>query len=198
MAAPSPYSGTPVDPDDLIAFVPGVSLATMDEVYQAETVAIAAASEDLLLAIANHEIGDADLTRPGTLEDIHEACFGSIWQWAGILRQRELSIGVEPASLRQRLPEELGTIAWQIENETASPEWIAMNAHHRLVYLHPFTDGNGRVTRLFADALLFALTDGTRVFDWIEDVPTYLQALRAADLSMSPQALLAVIGVREV
>ena len=73
-----------------------------------------------------------------------------------------------------------------------------MNAHHRLVFLHPFTDGNGRVTRLFADALLFALTDGTRVFDWIEDVPTYLQALRAADLSMSPQALLAVIGVREV
>lgn len=36
------------------------------------------------------------------------------------------------------------------------------------------------------------------VFDWIQDVPTYLEGLRAADLSMSPQALLAVIGVREV
>lgn len=80
MAAPSPYSGTPVNPDDLVAFVRGVSFATMDEVFKAETVAIAAASEDLLLAIANNEIGHADLTRPGTLEDIHAACFGSIWQ----------------------------------------------------------------------------------------------------------------------
>ncbi|WP_105036897.1 Fic family protein [Cryobacterium aureum] len=139
-----------------------------------------------------------DLTRAGTLEDIHAACFGTIWQWSGNLRQRELSIGVEPASRRQRLPEGLGTLAWQIENGAAAPEWIALNTHHRLVHRHPFTDGNGRVTRLFADALLFALTDGTRVFDWIEDVPIYLEALRAADSTMSPEALLAVIGVREV
>jgi len=30
----------------------------------------------------------------------------------------------------------------------------AMCAHHRLVWIHPFIDGNGRVARLFTDALL--------------------------------------------
>lgn len=62
---------------------------------------------------------------------------------------------------------------WQIENEAALPERIAMNTHHRLEYLNPFTVGDGRVTVLLADTLLLALTDGTRVFDCIDDVPKH-------------------------
>lgn len=195
----SPYPlGTPVDPDDAVAFVPGVSFATKDEVYQSEAAAIATASEELFLAIAEGDLGYADLIRPGALEDIHRACFGAIWLWAGALRDNELSIGVEPASLRERLPEELGTLGWQIDNKAMTSEWIAMNAHHRLVYLHPFKDGNGRITRLFADLLLFGLTKRTLVFDWIEDSEVYGNALRQADITMDPAPLLAVIPVRAV
>jgi Fic family protein len=33
----------------------------------------------------------------------------------------------------------------------------AFSAHHRLAYLHPFLDGNGRVSRLYLDAMLWSM-----------------------------------------
>jgi fido (protein-threonine AMPylation protein) len=75
-----------------------------------------------------------------------------------------------------------------------TPEFVAMSAHHHLVKIHPFVDGNGRVTRLYADALLLSLT-GDRIFDWTDD-PMYFDALRRADSSMDPSELLSLIPVK--
>ena len=32
-------------------------------------------------------------------------------------------------------------------------------AHHRLLWIHPFTDGNGRVARLMSNAMLLQALD---------------------------------------
>ena len=71
------------------------------------------------------------------------------------------------------LAEEMDTARWFFR-EGYSPEVVAMQLHLKTVTVHPFVDGNGRITRLYADAVLYAL-DGT-IFDWRSE--GYLQALR--------------------
>ena len=39
------------------------------------------------------------------------------------------------------------------------PSWRAAAAHHRLLWIHPFLDGNGRVTRLMSHAMLLEALD---------------------------------------
>jgi fido (protein-threonine AMPylation protein) len=69
------------------------------------------------------------------------------------------------------------------------PDEIATRFHHRLVWIHPFPNGNGRVSRTMTDLLLES--QGTEPFSWggenidlvgageIRD--RYINALRAAD-----------------
>jgi Fic family protein len=64
---------------------------------------------------------------------------------------------------------------------------IAARFHHRLVWIHPFSNGNGRHARLLTDLLLAA--NGAVPFTWGrgdlehagEARERYLAALRAAD-----------------
>jgi Fic family protein len=64
---------------------------------------------------------------------------------------------------------------------------IAARLHHRLVQIHPFPNGNGRLARTYADVLLFA--HGEQRFTWgYNDLlapgasrERYIAALRAAD-----------------
>lgn len=74
-----------------------------------------------------------------------------------------------------------------IDHETHDPDEIAARFHHRLDYIHPYANGNGRHARLAADLLLRQL-DRPR-FTWgrqslVDPGATrsaYIQALRAAD-----------------
>ena len=71
---------------------------------------------------------------------------------------------------------------------TYSPsDEIAIRFSHRLVFIHPFPNGNGRFSRLVGDLLAMQL--GRPVFSWgsqnLIDVTitrrAYVEALRAAD-----------------
>ncbi|MDD1016688.1 Fic family protein [Pseudomonas rubra] len=64
--------------------------------------------------------------------------------------------------------------------------FAAAGAHHRLMWIHPFLDGNGRIGRLFTDQYLkaagmggYGLWSMSRGFG--RDVEAYYAALRAAD-----------------
>lgn len=189
------YDQTPVDAEDAVAFVEGVSFTTKQDVYLAEAEGILAVESQMMDAIADGRIVALDLCDYQTIFELHRACYSGVWEWAGTVRDKEVSIGVPPELIRQRLPEELGTIAYWIQNDM-DPFWIAMAAHHRLVMIHPFVDGNGRVTRLFADLLLYGLTS-RYTFDWGPAIgmQTYFSALREADKTMDPTALLKVVGL---
>jgi fido (protein-threonine AMPylation protein) len=189
------YNTTPVDVEDAIAFVDGVSFVNKEQVYQAEAEGILAVESEMMGAIADGSISALDLCDYQTLADLHRACYAGVWKWAGKIRDKEVSIGVAPEMIGQRLPEELGNIAYWVQNDM-DPFWTAMAAHHRLVLVHPFVDGNGRITRLYADLLLYSLTS-QYTFDWEPAIGSqdYFRALREADQTMSPDALLKVVGL---
>lgn len=63
----------------------------------------------------------------------------------------------------------------------------ALCSHHRLVWIHPFLDGNGRVSRLFLDYLLFKINiDGYGLWNisrgLARDVDKYKEMLQYADM----------------
>jgi len=41
-----------------------------------------------------------------------------------------------------------------IQTENESPEEMAVRFHHRLVWIHPFSNGNGRHSRLMTDIFI--------------------------------------------
>lgn len=48
--------------------------------------------------------------------------------------------------------------AYEIKYLTGMSKYWAMAAsHHRLAWIHPFLDGNGRVSRLFTDCFMRAI-----------------------------------------
>jgi len=51
-------------------------------------------------------------------------------------------------------------------------------AHHRLLWIHPFLDGNGRVTRLMSDAILLETLDTGAVWPQCQRVQGTVGQLR--------------------
>ncbi len=121
------------------------------------------------------------------LRQLHKRMFGKVWKWAGKIRQSERNIGVEPWRINTELAQLLSDTTFWIENGTYALDEIAARFHHRLVWIHPFANGNGRHARLAADLLLIA--NGGERFTWgsvnlVDATATrraYVDALRAAD-----------------
>ena len=121
------------------------------------------------------------------LRGLHKAMFGEVWEWAGKYRQRVTNIGVAPAHVASDLRTLTQDAREWVEREYFEPDELAVRFHHRLVTIHPFSDGNGRHSRISADYLAQALRQPP--FGWGAhlDLDTYalrhayLTALRTAD-----------------
>jgi Fic family protein len=73
----------------------------------------------------------------------------------GCLRDFHVSVGQHLAPHHEALPQFLSHFAkrYAPEVKDTGPSLVACAAaHHRLVWIHPFADGNGRVARLFSQA----------------------------------------------
>jgi len=179
-----PRSGkgnTPLSPEELTDLIP--SLATRDELNEWER-------ENILLA---REWAMRDRTSPHDMisddyaRKLHLKMFAETWKWAGRYRTTEKNIGVPCREIRERLAALFGDARYWIDNHTFSPDEIAVRFHHRLVFIHPFPNGNGRHARLIADVLVIKL--GRPAFTWgsTEHIKPgearrrYLDAIRAAD-----------------
>lgn len=55
-------------------------------------------------------------------------------------------------------PQLLDDVRHWVEYDTWSPDEIAVRFHHRLVFIHPFPNGNGRHARPAADLLAVQLS----------------------------------------
>lgn len=121
------------------------------------------------------------------LRQLHKRMFGKVWKWAGKIRQSEKNIGVEVWKINTELAQLLSDTRYWIENGTYALDEIAARFHHRLVWIHPFANGNGRHSRFATDLLLIA--NGGERFTWgsvnlVDATATrraYVEALRAAD-----------------
>lgn len=66
-----------------------------------------------------------------------------------------------------------------------------------LVRIDPFTDGNGRATRLHADLVFIAAQHPpTHQYDWEVDKRTYIDLLREFDRHRDVTELATFIGIR--
>jgi Fic family protein len=107
----------------------------------------------------------------------------------GQLRQYEVTVGRHLAPAFQSLPEFLDRFAvtYGSQNLSAIDRVVAAAAsHHRLAWIHPFLDGNGRVIRLFTHAYLVkARIDGHGLWTvsrgFARNRDAYFSALAGAD-----------------
>ncbi len=173
---------TPLSPDEQADLIP--NLATTEELNQWERSNILIAYD---WSLDSRTLKRQDpLTEP-YVRDLHYRMFDQTWKWAGVYRITEKNIGVAHYLIRESLAALLGNARYWLENKTFAPDEIAIRFHHRLVFIHPFANGNGRHARLMADVL--AKTQGQSIFTWggadiVEHGNIrrgYIDALRAAD-----------------
>lgn len=135
--------------------------------------------------------------------DLRQRLFGQVWSWAGAFRTTGKNIGVDPIRIRVELRTLMDDARYWAEHKTYAPAEAAVRFHHRLVFIHPFPNGNGRHARIMADAVLAGIY-GADAIDWADghDLQkmnarraAYIAALKAADRGdLAP--LLAFAGPR--
>lgn len=122
------------------------------------------------------------------IAQLHEKMFGKVWQWAGEFRKTDKNIGVPWMKIPTELRMLLDDVKFWIENSTYAPDEIAYRFHHRLVWIHPFPNGNGRHARMMTD-LILEETLNIEPFTWGSQILTnpggtrrkYIEALKKAD-----------------
>lgn len=121
------------------------------------------------------------------LRKLHKKMFCDVWVWAGEYRITERNIGVVPYQIPMKLMQLFDDLNFWIDNKTYSNHEIAVRLYHKLVQIHPFPNGNGRVSRLMADLVLQKLEGktlywgDTNLVDVSEVRRKYIDVLRKAD-----------------
>ncbi len=112
----------------------------------------------------------------------------SILVTPGALRKSDVQIGRHIPPTAEELPKYLKRFiqAYQPSQYSKVRQIIAVAAsHHRLLWIHPFYDGNGRVARLFSDAFLKSLGIGNDLWSisrgLARSVKDYKMLLATAD-----------------
>jgi Fic-DOC domain mobile mystery protein B len=181
---------TPLDEETLQGLIPGLTThGELDEFEQANI------TRALMWAEQSRRL-KKDLLSVSGLILLHKKMFEDVWKWAGEFRTRQTNIGVSPKVIQNDLAILLGDMKYWIENKTYSLEEIAIRFHHRLVWIHPFPNGNGRFARLATD--LFLRHHGLPSFTWgrhnlgsVGELRSkYIKALQVADREDSYELLL--------
>ena len=173
---------TPLDPNELSQLIP--NLATREELNEWERWNILSATE---WATNPRVLKREDPLVERYLRNLHHRMFDQTWGWAGKYRKTNKNLGVPFHEILNRVAALLGDAHYWIANGIFDPDEIAIRFHHRLVWIHPFPNGNGRHARLLAD--IIAVKNGREEFTWgarsragIAAVrEEYIRCLQAAD-----------------
>lgn len=179
ITGPEDDGQTPLDADEARGLLPDW-IATRADLNVAEEENIADGMNWGGRAIRRRPVLTQDFLR-----QLHKQMFGRVWAWAGQYRDTERNIGVAPHSISSELKNLLDdAVAWD-EFNTYPIDERAVRLHHRLTFIHPFPNGNGRCSRVFVD--LYLEQRGAIPFSWGAGLPrdaqrrAYLEAIRAAD-----------------
>jgi Fic-DOC domain mobile mystery protein B len=84
---------------------------------------------------------------------LHKKMYGDVWSWAGTYRLTAKTIGIEASQISTQLLNLMKDTDTWIEHQSYDwPELLA-RFHHKLVFIHPFPNGNGRYSRLHTELL---------------------------------------------
>ena len=157
---------------------------TMDEIYFYEAKNITQATLKYLSLAPDKKLAPFDLAWFLTL---HKDMFGNVWEWAGKLRQVELSIGVKAYLVSTEMKKLVDDLDFWEQNKSFGVIEIASRVHHRAVQIHPFLNGNGRWARMLAN--IYLKQNGLQPTKWNENLLSkenlhrddYIKALKKAD-----------------
>jgi len=178
----SPNGATPLDPDEMegLRFT---HIQTRGQLDQLEQINVQTGMKWL------KKQKKADPFTEDFVCDLHKRLFGDVWSWAGRFRKTGKNIGCDAFYIGVELKKLLDDARYWVDNHTYPAKELAARFHHRLVVIHPFANGNGRHSRIMADAVLtIAMND--EPIDWAgghdlqsmsDRRKTYIAALRAAD-----------------
>jgi Fic-DOC domain mobile mystery protein B len=161
------------------------SLSTRAQLDEVERLGVHAAR---VWAMRATVLARADLFSEGFVRELHRRMFGRIWRGAGQYRTTPRDPGWEahriPEGVRMYLDDAEGWLRFS----TYPLHEAAVRLHHRLVSMHPWSNGNGRHARLMADIIVAAhgekpLTWGSRpgAADRGSARERYLDAIRSAN-----------------
>lgn len=197
------YGETPVSDDELDALLPAVrellgEPVTKAAVYDLEQAVQEEATEELLTSVLVGNLSVEGLLTDHFVRDLHLSLYGDIWTWAGVFRKRELNVGIAPERIAVELRGSIDTIRYRWRHtEDWTPRQLGIAAHAETVRIHPFTDGNGRTTRLLADLVFVAAQESQTpvLYDWQLDKRRYIALLHRYDGHRDPRELAGFIGV---
>ena len=177
-----PAGVTPLDDDEADGLIPS-HISTHGELNEWEHLNIAAA----LTWMAARRRQAGEVLSLSFAEDLHRRMFDRTWKWAASYRRTLKNLGSPPERVRTDVVERLADARHWHERHTFSHDEIAARLHHALVVVHPWPNGNGRWSRLMADAYLQSVDEplftwgGGDLFAASVVRNDYLLALRAAD-----------------
>lgn len=170
---------TPLTPEEQQGLIPSY-ITTRGELNEAE-------QANILQAQGWAYGRNNDVLDVAFLNNLHKRMFGRVWSWAGSFRHSGKNIGIDAYQIPTALQELIDDTQFWIDQATYEPDESAARFHHRLVYIHPYPNGNGRHARMAADLLLRSMDQAP--FTWGsasltdpgETRTQYIRALRAAD-----------------
>lgn len=172
---------TPLNPNEHEGLIPG-HIQLISELNEFEESNINQAIKKYLLGNRHY-----NLTRSEVLKKIHQDMFDQTWKWAGMYRHTNKNLGMNWPLIPEEVQKTCDDLNYWNKHYTYSPHEIAARVHHRFVSIHPFSNGNGRWSRLVAD--IYLKQEGEKQFTWgtkdplfqNENRKTYIQALQMAD-----------------
>jgi len=157
---------------------------TMQELYLYEAKNITKATLKYLATTPDKNIAPFDYN---WFLQLHTDMFGDVWEWAGKLRQVELSIGIKAYLISTEIKKLVDDLDFWDKNKSFEVIEIASRLHHRAVQIHPFLNGNGRWSRMLAN--IYLKQNGLEPTAWKENLLSkdnehredYIKALKKAD-----------------
>lgn len=134
-----------------------LGLATKEQINEAEALGVIRA--ETWLTQLDYPL---DIT-PWFFLDLHRTAFSHLYEWAGKWRTSTPNVGsyLPPPAMKvpQLMYEFADDLRFQMTRVASDDvqevaELLAF-AHHKLVFVHPFTSGNGRSARLLTNALAY-------------------------------------------
>lgn len=113
--------------------------------------------EKAVLWLGRSRISRERLLSEKFVKQLHKKMLSDVWSWAGEFRsksKKDMNIGVGWHQVPVELRKLFDDCEYWIDKKTFSEEEIAVRFKHRLVYIHPFNNGNGRHSRLMADTMM--------------------------------------------
>lgn len=136
---------TPINQDEVCNLIPSGILTQNDlNIFEQKNIKDA---KDWLCTTRNKKLCLSD----ELVRKIHNKMFDKTWKWAGQYRKHNMNIGCD----WQRIPQDIMYLCndskYQLGNNIYELDEITIRFSHRLVFIHPFVNGNGRLSRLIAD-----------------------------------------------